>query len=181
MKLLDLKLIHHLKLNCEGCEYHILSDPQVIQMKEHGRLGSISGELHHFDLFDDIVAEMVEPTKNIMCNESRVHDSSGLCGRQPRKRAGRTTDGGEKIGTIFEGSFRSFMKFLGTKIKIYQQTQAEVTAGTFRLGPPRKLLWEHVGDFEHATHLQVTQLFIEIFAAARCGRHLAAYPDVSGS
>lgn len=103
VQLLDLKRIHHLKLNCEGCEYHILSDPLVLHMKEHGRLGSISGELHHWDLFGDIGAEMVEPTKNIMCNESLVHDSSGLCGRQPRKRGRRcTTDREDKIqvGTI---------------------------------------------------------------------------------
>jgi hypothetical protein len=79
---LNLTKIHHLKLNCEGCEYHILSDPVVRQMKEQGDLGNISGELHHFhqfEPFESIPAEMVEPTMRIMCNEEFVSDNSRIC------------------------------------------------------------------------------------------------------
>eukprot|EP00434_Breviolum_minutum_P026760 symbB.v1.2.023652.t1/scaffold2175.1/size86943/7 len=71
MKHLNLQRIHHLKLNCEGCEYHVLNDPVIRRMKEEGYIGNMSGELHHFDTFN-ILPEMVEPAMNIMCQEKLV-------------------------------------------------------------------------------------------------------------
>ena len=78
MKHLNLQRIHHLKLNCEGCEYHVLNDPVIRRMKEEGYIGTMSGELHHFDTFN-ILPEMVEPAMNIMCQEKLVADNSNIC------------------------------------------------------------------------------------------------------
>ncbi len=75
---LNLQRIHHLKLNCEGCEYHVLNDPVIRRMKEEGYIGNISGELHHFDIFN-ILPEMVDPAMNIMCQEKLVADNSNIC------------------------------------------------------------------------------------------------------
>ncbi|CAE7305326.1 unnamed protein product [Symbiodinium sp. CCMP2456] len=66
LEALGIQEVDHLKLNCEGCEYHVLSDPAVQHMTSSGRL-RISGEIHHPDRFPGISSEMATATMDVMC------------------------------------------------------------------------------------------------------------------
>ena len=77
LKRFELEKIHHLKLNCEGCEYHVLSDPEIRHMKDVGRIGRISGHLHPFQEVQ-ISSHLVQSTLEVMCREEFVRTDS-LC------------------------------------------------------------------------------------------------------
>ncbi|CAE7307734.1 unnamed protein product, partial [Symbiodinium pilosum] len=66
LELLGIEQVDHLKLNCEGCEYRVLSDPTVQRWMSLSRV-SLSGELHHPERFPDISREMATAAMDIMC------------------------------------------------------------------------------------------------------------------
>ncbi|CAE7357374.1 unnamed protein product [Symbiodinium sp. CCMP2592] len=83
LEALGIQEVDHLKLNCEGCEYRVFSDPAVQHLTSSGRL-RISGEIHHPDRFPGISSEMAAATMDVMCKERLVGSREGVCDVEKR-------------------------------------------------------------------------------------------------
>ncbi|OLP96325.1 hypothetical protein AK812_SmicGene21465 [Symbiodinium microadriaticum] len=125
LEALGIQEVDHLKLNCEGCEYHVLSDPAVQHLTSSGRL-RISGEIHHPDRFPGISSEMATATMDIMCKERLVGSREGVCNVAKTRK-----------GILREPGLPSFWGFYG--LSVAPQFYGDCAQADFQASVPDRL------------------------------------------